>query len=163
VLERVWTDPSTAPGTGSVRLRSAGVRPSGSTTNQITMRTPIDLEFEYWNLLPDGVMDLNINVITDRGIVAFESSPSGHPEWDPRSLPAGLVRSRCRIPGDLLIAGLYMVSLSIIRDSEIVFHDAAVLSFEVGDAPELRAGYYGEIAGVVRPLLDWTTEVMETP
>jgi lipopolysaccharide transport system ATP-binding protein len=163
VLERVWPDRALAPGEGGARLRRVGVRPSGSAGSQITMRTPIDLEFEYWNVLPDGVMDLNINLITDRGIVAFESSPSAHPDWVRRSLPQGLVRSRCHIPGDLLIAGRYLVSLSILRDSAIVFHDDAVLSFEVGDAPELRAGYYGEIAGVVRPLLDWTTEVVEPP
>jgi lipopolysaccharide transport system ATP-binding protein len=161
VREQVWGDPSSAPGNDEVRIHRVGVRPMAGGNSEITMRTPINLEFEFWNLVEGAALDLNIHLITDRGIVAFESSPSGDPDWTRREFPLGLVRSRCQIPGDLLIAGRYVVSMSILRGSAIVYHDDAAMAFEVADSPDRRAGYYGEIVGVVRPVLAWTTDVVK--
>jgi lipopolysaccharide transport system ATP-binding protein len=160
VREQVWGDPSSAPGNDDVRIHRVGARPMAGGTSEITMRTPITLEFEFWNLVEGAALDLNIHLITDRGIVAFESSPSGHPDWTRREFPIGLVRARCQIPGDLLIAGRHVVSMSILRESAIVYHDDSAIAFEVADSPDLRAGYYGEIVGVVRPVLAWTTDVV---
>jgi lipopolysaccharide transport system ATP-binding protein len=162
VREQVWPERSTAPGNDDIRIHRVGVR-STSSSAEISMRTPIALEFEFWNQVPGAGLDLNIHLTTDRGIVAFETGPSGHPNWRRRPFPVGLVRARCDVPGDLLIAGRYVVSLSILREARIVYHDESALAFEVADSPDLRAGYYGEIVGVVRPLLPWTMEVAERP
>src|SRR5918995_3835431 len=46
--ERVWKDPSTAPGTDEVRLHRACVRPAdGSPRDSITVHTPFVIEIEY--------------------------------------------------------------------------------------------------------------------
>src|SRR5262249_30391977 len=52
--ERSWPDIATAPGNEKVRIRAAHVRPVGDTqSDTITVRTPLEIEIEYWNLVPD--------------------------------------------------------------------------------------------------------------
>jgi hypothetical protein len=49
----------------------------------------------------------------------------------------------------------------VVRDGlDRVYQDESLLTFEVQDAPDLRSGWFGEIAGVVRPRLKWTTELL---
>jgi len=63
----------------------------------------------------------------------------------------------------LLKAGQYRVLLSVIKDdSYIIYQHEDALVFEVQDSAELRRGWYGEMVGIVRPLLEWTTELIES-
>src|SRR3984893_2445502 len=55
LAEQLWDDFSTAPGSETVRLRSARVRPiNGGSHDVITVNTRFLMEFEYWNLEPDS-------------------------------------------------------------------------------------------------------------
>ena len=156
--EQTWPDLDRAPGNHQVRLRRAAVQ-AATPDRVITMRTPIVMEFDFWNLLEGAQLEINIQLVTDQGIVAFASSPAPDPSSADVGMTAGLYRSRCHIPADLLLPGRYRVVVSIIKDQyHILYQDEALLSFEVHDAPELRGGWYGEMVGVVRPLLKWTTE-----
>jgi lipopolysaccharide transport system ATP-binding protein len=164
VTERGWSD--TANGRdAAVRLRRAAVRPAdGSPADPITMRTRIVLEVEFRNLVDGAHLDLNIQLVTGRGEIAFGSSSGEDVSWRGRPYPRGFFRSQCEIPGDLLIAGRHHVTLSIIRDHQhIVLREEDALVFDVQDDAERRAGWYGENVGVVRPRLAWRTEMLGVP
>lgn len=164
LTEQEWKDSSIAPGNNKVRLHRACVRPEeGNPSDPITMRTPIIVEFEYWNLEQGAYLHLNIQLITEQGIVAFASNPTDQLGWHGNPSPIGLFRTKCYIPGDLLISGQYRVRLSVIKEDYylIYLHDD-VLIFDVQDSAELRRGWYGELVGAVRPLLKWTTELIES-
>lgn len=162
LTQQVWDDCATAPGNDQVRLHRVCLRPhEGKPSDPITMRTPVVIEFQFWNLVEGAYLDLNFQLITSQGIIAFASSPTDDSGWRGRPFPSGLIASKCLIPGDLLIAGQYRVLFTITQDAHhVVYQHADALVFEVQDAPELRGGWYGEMVGTVRPLLQWKTELI---
>jgi lipopolysaccharide transport system ATP-binding protein len=155
-----WDDVRTAPGNESVRLRRVAVVPEKAGA-PLTMATAATLEFEYWNLVPDAYLNLSVAVENEYGITVFNTTSVFDPEYGGKSFPAGLFRSVCQIPGKLLNEGLYRVHLYVVKDAGVVLHSFdEVLVFEVEDAAELRAQYFGRWSGVVHPELDWRTELV---
>src|SRR5439155_1585645 len=60
-LERCWDDPGTAPGDKHVRLHRVAVRPrTVRASDPVSVQTPVDLEFSYWNLAPHTVLNLSL-------------------------------------------------------------------------------------------------------
>jgi lipopolysaccharide transport system ATP-binding protein len=162
ITQQLWLDPTVAPGNEKVRLRRAALRPlRGSPTDPITVLTEFVLEFEYWNLQPGARLSLSVHLYNDYGVLVLNTFPVREPAWHGRPFPAGLFRSGCRVPGNLLNDGTYRVELLVVRDQGVVLHrEPDVLVFEVRDAAEMRADWYGRWPGVVRPALDWTTELV---
>ncbi len=165
--EHFWPEPANAPGNDVVRIRKINVRADGPTEGDqgadlITVRTPLVLEFEYWNLQPGVRLSLSIHIYDEEGTRAFCSFPPYDDVWDSQSFPAGLFRSRCYIPGDLLNAGTYRVHLLVIRDrSYEVFGMEDGFVFDVQDSRSDDVKWYGKILGVVRPALKWRTELLQ--
>lgn len=164
LTERLWDDIRTAPGTEKVRLRRACVRPvTGRPDDQITTETPFVLEFEYWNLEPDAHLNLSLHIYNDQGILVFNALPVRETTWRGRPFPRGLFRDRCYVPGNLLNDGVHRVELLIVRDeANVLFQYEDVLIFDVHETVGERGAWYGKWAGAVRPMLDWTTELVET-
>jgi len=161
--EQKWSDMNTAPGNDSVRLRRACVHPEdGTSDDQITVRMPFLIEFEFWNLVPDSNIRINIMLITEHGITAFSSSPYQEMIWNGNPLPIGLFRSACHIPGDLLNAGLHRVMIRVVKNNRyIIYRSEDILSFDVHDSSDEQVTYFGGRAGAVRPILKWTTELLD--
>lgn len=146
-----------APGNDYVKLRRACIRAADDSAGPITVRTPLVLEFEYWNLIPGATLEIALNLYNDSGILVF-----GTGTVDAPPAPAGLIRSSCRIPGDLLNNNLHRVELSLVgKNGEVVLQKDDVLVFDVMDSAELRGSFYDHICGAVRPNLEWTTDVLE--
>jgi len=160
-----WPDAATAPGNDRVRLRSARAESAGGEpTEPITTRTPIRLQFEYWNLREGAQLSLTLHLANEDDVHVFSAGPPGGAQWQGRALPRGLFRDSCLIPGDLLNDGLHRVELLLVdRDTELVHRERDVLVFEVRDSPDLRGSWFGKWKGAVRPVLDWTTERLEDP
>lgn len=79
--------------------------------------------------------------------------------WHGRPFPAGLFRSVCYIPGNLLNDGLHRVLLLIVRDQSVVIYSHSdVLAFDVKDARSVP--WYGKWEGAVRPTLEWKTDLL---
>jgi lipopolysaccharide transport system ATP-binding protein len=160
LTEKVWNDPVTAPGNDKVRLHRVCVRPvNGSSADVITIRTPLVLEFDYWNLEPDIHLNLSLHIYNQQGVTVFITAPTHEPVWLGRPYPVGLFRSECYIPGDLLNDGLHRVRLLVVKDQAVpifILDDALV--FDVNDAIERRSAWYGKWEGAVRPNLEWKTE-----
>lgn len=70
----------------------------------------------------------------------------------------GLYESKCVIPKHFFNNGVFLFSLNIFGanfSDALMIHD--VLRFEIQDGSSLRADYYGNYDGVVRPKLQWST------
>ncbi len=160
---RVWESVATAPGNDQVRLRSAAVRPTvGSPSDPITVRTPFEIEFEYWNLKQDTRLNLSVHVLNEQGITVFNTASIHEPNWHGQPFPAGLFRSAVKVPGDLLNDGMHRIMLLVVREqSSVAFRYEDVLTFEVQDSAEMRGDWHGKWVGAVRPNLLWETELVE--
>jgi lipopolysaccharide transport system ATP-binding protein len=160
--ERYWPDRSSAPGNDLIRLHRASVRPiDGRLPNSISVRTPFVLEFEYWNLQRDSDLYLSVELYQEQGLLVFSSGRVTGPTWPRGRVPVGLFRDVCYIPADLLNDGMHRVDLTISREEKSIYHCEDVLSFEIGDSVEMRGSWYGKWPGVIRPLLEWRSELIE--
>jgi lipopolysaccharide transport system ATP-binding protein len=160
--ERFWEDRSTAPGTENVRLRRVCVRPlHGSSRDPITVRTSFEIEIEYWNLRQDAYFSPSIALYNEQGIVVFTSSPPFEPEESRSGSAAGLYRHVLRVPGDLLNDGIHQVALYIGRNQRTEWKQDEILIFEVQDTVEMRHGWHGKWGGAVRPMLNWSKELVQ--
>jgi lipopolysaccharide transport system ATP-binding protein len=164
VRQRDWPDRATAPGNDYVRIRGACARPAGGTaSDDITVRTPVVLEFEYWLEHPTARLTPSLHVFNEQGVVVFNVRPADLARWRAHA-PGALVRDVCHVPGDLLNDGLYRVTFCLYRDGhELVYWFDEVLLFDVRDIAVGRDAWYGKWVGVIRPSLPWDTTVLERP
>jgi lipopolysaccharide transport system ATP-binding protein len=162
--ERVWPEMTTAPGNETVRLHRIAVQPeAGKPGDMITMQTPLRIEVQYWNLLPAVHLHATLHVFNDQGIIAFTTGSLGV-DPDPAlhvEPPAGLFRSVCHIPGNLLNSGFHRASLFLVRgDVPATYIQNEAIGFEVVDNAERSFAWYGKEPGVLCPFLPWTTEYL---
>jgi lipopolysaccharide transport system ATP-binding protein len=151
-LERVWEE-TTAPGNERVRVRSARILPLAQDNRiNITVETPVQIEFEFWNYQPDAVLNFNMHLYTIEGSYVFAAAS----EVKPRQ--RGLVRESVTIPANLLNDGMYSVTIQVVQDtSSTVYIHPEILVFDVADS--VRVGnWFGKWPGVVRPKLEWRSE-----
>jgi lipopolysaccharide transport system ATP-binding protein len=131
----------------------------GSRIEVIDTRTPLGLEFVYWNLKADARLNLSVVLYNQEGICMFTTTTVNEPVWHGRAFPVGLYRSVCRVPGGLLNDGGCRVVLLIVQDlAHILYRHEDIIMFDVQDSGEGRGKWYGKWIGVVRPELEWTTE-----
>ena len=158
--ERVWPDLASAPGNEHVRLTRATARPAnGAPGDRISLDSPILLEFEYLNRRPDARLDLILEVYNQQRVFVVHTASWSEPKWNGRPRPAGLYRTSCGIPGRLLNADTYSVTLRIIRDEghpDLILADTVV--FEVDEDTDRDT--YHKWLGAVRPDLEWTTDLV---
>lgn len=160
--ESVWNDPNQAPGNEAIRIHRVCVRTlSDQPSGDITITTPLALEFEYWNLEPGARLNLSLHVYNEQGITIFNTFPVHEPVWQGREFPAGLFRSACYIPGNLLNDGMHRVRLLVVKDQWVViFSLDDALVFNVLDAVDRRGDWHGKWEGAIRPDLEWKTEYL---
>jgi lipopolysaccharide transport system ATP-binding protein len=163
--ERLWQEPHSAPGNDAARVTSARVKSEdGSTTAAVDIRRPIEIEIGYTISIP-GAYTPRIDLYNEDGTQVFSSHDVSE-EWVRTERPAGQYSSSVRIPGNLLSEGSYLVSISLESHAPVTrIHATAqnAVAFQVVDRQEpgaARGDFAGPIAGVVRPLLPWTTETV---
>jgi len=161
--QQTWSDPNMAPGNERVRIHRAAVVPTnGALQDHFTVHTPLRVEFEYWNLVPGAQLNLSVIVRTEEGVPIFSTSSFRGADWNGQPLPAGLFRSSFDIPADLLNDGTHRVQLEIRKsERDLVFYMEDILVFDVLDAVEERAVWFGKRIGAVRPTFEWQTAMIE--
>jgi lipopolysaccharide transport system ATP-binding protein len=161
LTEQVWDEAESAPGCETVKLHRMCVHPEdGSSQDPITVRTPFVMEFEYWNLEPGAYLNLSVHILNELGMTVFNTGPVNEPVWHKKAFPAGLFRSMCRVPGDLLNNGIHRALLLVVKNQGVIIYrldEALIFNVRDGD----REGYLGEWPGAVRPNLEWRTELVE--
>jgi hypothetical protein len=149
-----WSDPAIAPAGDGVVLRHISATPLGGGA-VITIEDDIDLRIEYSNLEPGARLNVSLLIHNAEGVLVLNAGPATN-----TACARGTVIDTGRIPGRLLNHGVYRISLDIWRDMhEQVFQRTDIIAFEVHDDLAARDVYYGQWPGVVRPELQWRTQV----
>jgi len=160
--EREWPDTKEAPGGEIARLRAVRVRSEdGRKVNSVNINEPVFVDIEYkviksgYRLLP------NCQFYNEEDTHIF-STHNIDPMWHLRPRPAGQYKSSVRIPGNLLTTGTIKVSIGFETMEPTIYqcHVEEIVSFEVVESYKTntaRGDYKGNIAGAIRPLLEWST------
>jgi lipopolysaccharide transport system ATP-binding protein len=160
---REWPDLTKAPGNDIARLLAVRVRTEeGHISDAVDIRRPIAIEMEYDVLQSDYVLSPYCFFHNQDGVFAFEAQDLD-PAWRRRPRPPGRYVSTARIPGNLLAEGTLFVGVGMATMDPHInhFHKTNVVAFQVVDTLDgdsARGDWGGYWGGVVRPLLDWTTQ-----
>jgi lipopolysaccharide transport system ATP-binding protein len=153
-LESRWDDPATAPGDHRARLHLVRVDVKSPEADQITVSTPLEIEFQYWNFVPGAVLNVSIFLYSLEEVCVFNIAS----DFAPR--PAGLIRHTVHVPENLLNTGAYYLNFMLVSDaSKAIFVQKNVVAFEVGEG-EREGNWYGRVPGAVRPKLQWSSEAL---
>ena len=121
------------------------------------------MEYDVWKpgyvLVPSFVFD------TEDGVTAFRTYDVD-PEWRRKRRPTGRYVSTVRIPGNFLAEGTMFVTaaMTTVEPGLRQFYEEDAVAFQVVDSLDgdsARGDMAGNVAGVVRPLLDWSTRHSE--
>jgi lipopolysaccharide transport system ATP-binding protein len=162
---RQWSDAAEAPGGDVVRLRSVRVRTDdGRLAETVHITHPVALEMEYDVLEAGHLLLPNFQFFNDTGIHMFGSHDLDF-AWRRRRRPAGCYLSTATIPGNLLSEGTVTVSVGMetAAPSLFQFYVENAVMFRVTDSADedsARGDYFGQLDGVVRPRLEWKTEIL---
>jgi lipopolysaccharide transport system ATP-binding protein len=160
--ERAWPTVETAPGNEIIRLRSVRVRDEhGTTVENVDVRWRIGIEMVYDILEPGHVLSPYVSFYNEAGLCLFGATDLD-PDWRNKPRPAGRFTSTAWIPGNFLAEGTVLVTAaaSSFRPVRLHFIARDAIACHVTDTLEgesARGDWDGNFAGVVRPLLPWTT------
>lgn len=160
--EREWLDSATAPQGEVVRLRSVRVRTDdGTVTDAIDIRQPFGIDMEYEVKEGGHVLQPFFRFTNEENVCLF-CPPDLDPAWRGRPRPAGRYTTTVWLPGNLFAEGRIFVdvALCVLHGVIVQFHERNVVSFQVLDSLDgdsARGDWAGEMEGVLRPLLKWTT------
>ena len=161
---REWLDPRKAPKGNVVRLRGVYVRDEkGEISSALDIRKPVFLEMEYDVLEEGHILMPYFYLFNEEGIRAF-TTLDHDPEWRRSRRPKGRYVSRVVIPGNFLSEGTLFVHANMTtinpRLRQFVARDAvAFQTIDSADGDAARGDWAGSVKGVVRPLLEWQTNV----
>jgi len=161
---REWLDLSSAPGGDLVRLRSVRVVQDDVEAAAVDVRRPVGIEIGFTILRGDGEPVFpKIKVVDQQGDVAFNAMDTS-PRWHDPSAPGDYL-STAWIPPNLMNEGMATVHVGICSLGAAKLYPHAgcndAVSFHVqdpGEGDSARGLFAGQWKGVVRPMLDWTTE-----
>ena len=141
----------------AVRVLSDG----GRVTDVIDIRRPVLIEMEYEVWKPGYKLNPYFIFDNEDGATAFRTHDVD-PQWRRRPRPPGRYVSTVRVPGNLLAEGTMLVTAGLHTTEPAIrqFYEEDVVAFQVVDSLDgdsARGDAAGTIAGVVRPLLEWTT------
>lgn len=161
--EVVWSDSSTAPGNGKLRLHSVHVLPEdGESTSYLDTSKEIIIQINYWCLTEGGKPILGFRLANQMGIFIFETHNSGRAsltpdEWSDRPHPVGLYQSECRLPACFLCEGTHSISVGTYETGLLA---ADLVSFSVHDSGLIPKPDGKAWGGVIRPRLAWSTKYL---
>jgi lipopolysaccharide transport system ATP-binding protein len=152
-MAKIFDEQENAPGNEYVRVKRLQAIPKFSTdSNIITVNTPIDIEFEFWNTVIDKSINLSMHVFTTDGTCVFN--------WgsESRYLEKGIVKGTCKIPANLLNNNIYIVTMMIVADSSYpLYNYDDGISLEVHE-DRTKSGWHGKWPGLLRPNLEFKFE-----
>lgn len=153
---REWPDPALAPGNAVARLRSVRVLPANGAAADV--HRPIGIEVQF-DVLQDGqVLAASLHVFNDEHLCLFTApEQDGDLVRQPRSL--GRHVATAWIPADLLAEGTLVVGVALYTrgSSTRHFFERDAIAFQVVDAVEGPSDPYFGAAGLIRPIVPWTS------
>jgi lipopolysaccharide transport system ATP-binding protein len=166
---REWENPLDAPGDSVVRLRRVRVcSEQGETIAAIDIRKPFGIEVTYDVLEGGHALVPVMEFYNEQGTELF-STHDTDANWRRQPRARATYTSTVWVPGNLLAEGSFIGHVAIMSHfPSTVLHaqERNVVAFQVIDSPasdSARGDYIGPMPGVVRPLLNWTTQVNDAP
>lgn len=162
MAQREWPDPARAPGREHARLRAVRVRnQDGEIADSLEIRAGFSIEMEFDALQGGAILMPHFYFTNDDNVRLF-TSIDVDPEWRRRPRPAGRYTSVVHIPGNLMGEGTVYVTaaLTTLEPQIGQFYEPDAVAFHVADRMEeggARGDWHGNVEGVVRPLLAWST------
>jgi lipopolysaccharide transport system ATP-binding protein len=160
--ERIWENPQKRPGGEVAQLRAVRVKKEdGQLGDTVDINKAIEIEMEYDVTKPGYILLPHYHLLNEEGLLVFKALDVD-PEWRKKSRPVGRFSSRVLIPGNLLQEGLYSIKAALITLDPLIiqFYEQDAVAFQVidnDDGDSARGDYAGNIEGVIRPLLKWST------
>ncbi|MEZ6136562.1 MAG: ABC transporter ATP-binding protein [Pirellulaceae bacterium] len=145
--------------TENVFVSGASVYSSGGDSQEITITRAIVIEFSMVVCTSGNLFNPSVVLENDSGVIVLNSFPSLSASVFQDPLDPGVYKCRLTIPPNLLNDELYKVSIYIIRDRqrvELLLEN--VLKMQPRD-DTVREQWYGKWPGVVRPSINWHTDV----
>lgn len=161
--EREWPDPATAPGSQVIRLRAVRVRAEdGRIAETVDIRRAVGIEMEYEVLVAGYKLMPHFVLYNQEGLLVFVAVDQDL-TWRRRPRPTGRYVSTGWIPGNLLAEGAMIVGVAMrtIDPQMLHFDTRDAVAFQVIDTTQgdsARGDWGGQMRGVVRPLLEWSTQ-----
>ena len=149
-----------APGDERIKVARIEITPEGAdVAAPIAMGTSFQVQVDYWNLVENANLVLELLVRASDGTPVFHSYSA---EDDPNAgkpHPKGLFRSSCWVPSNLLNAGRFGIEMYFSNgrpSNEFGLVDTiSVVVHEFSDRRNLS--YLGRFIGQVHPKLKWQT------
>ena len=157
----VWDDPAQAPGDNDARLHSVSILNSvGNVSEEISTAEEFNIEIKNWILRPNVIMGATIVLYNQASQCVFSSISNHDNKWHNKPRPVGLFRSTCTIPKYLLPDGQYNVTIILWGEKYyMICREDDIVRFNIFDTGEVRGDYMGEFSGLIRPLLNWKTDL----
>ncbi len=160
--EKTWENIHQAPGDDIIRLKAVRVKDeSGKISENIDIRKPVFIEIEYWNLKPGPQRVTGLHFCNEKAVPLFTSYDLHNLDWREKILKTGLVKSICKIPGNLFAEGRIFANITVSTYLFVLLKHAKALnavSFNVFDpfsGDSVRGDFKDSWAGLVRPMLEW--------
>lgn len=155
-LERHWDSVDSAPGNDQVRIKSFRLLADyQDNLMHIDVRTPMNFQFEFWNMEEGANLNLSMHLYTFTGECIFNVGTTS------QQFGKGLVTGTCEIPGHFLNDGSYVVSMMIVKDtSTVLYNMEEALIFDIEDYRE-NVTWYGKWPGYIRPNLNFSIRQTE--
>lgn len=152
IWDQSW--PTPAPGSvGRAWLSRVKIIPEQTDDlSHVPISSPLRIEIDLCVAAPGTSLNLSLVLNTADDQCVFNSVSPVH------TLPPGIHRMTCHVPGSLLNNETYVLRLLIVDENSraIADHDR-VLNFTLQE-PARSGGWLGKWIGVVRPNLKWTRE-----
>jgi lipopolysaccharide transport system ATP-binding protein len=150
--EKEWKDPAQRPGNENVSLEYVRVVPP-SGASAITIDTGAVIEVGFENHKPGINLDITTYVKNAEDLLLFESGMILSSDRDSRK---GIYRVRGEIPGHLLNAGHYTLSVLFGQDqSHALYRSDGIVSFAVENTATGRGHNLNVAPGMIRPRINW--------
>jgi lipopolysaccharide transport system ATP-binding protein len=153
-----WVDEDHAPGNNSAKLRKVCLTyPNHEPIVDLFTSQAFNISVDYAVKKDQAKVGVTLILNNQEGVCVF-SSINNQDNWHGIAKPAGQYQSICGIPANLLSDGTYSVTILLWEENYmLVCREEDVLNLNIVDSGEVRGDYLGGWAGVIRPLLHWST------
>ncbi len=156
-----WEDGFANPGEIAFRLQGVCIRNEyGEITSKTDIRKPFWIELRYSLLEPLPFARVGVLIKTAQGFSVFEAYDTDDSRYlGPRQPGNYLVT--CEIPGDLLNAERYFLSVNAgMPNVRNLAYAEGILVFDVEDTGGVGSEIFDVREGIIRPRLHWESEVL---
>ena len=164
VAIREWQDIEEAPGGEIARLRAVSVRNShGDVSDSFDILEPITIQVEFDCLKSGFELLPGFSLCNEESQIIF-SSIDIEEKWVGKVREPGRYVAKITIPGNLLTEGTMLINTAVRQwhpTQRIEYYAREAVAFQVIDTLEgdsARGPYVGDLAGLVRPRLEWRTD-----